>query len=97
MDDDAGLICVCSFYGRLIWPEAAKMSDCHFCVCWWDGGEVRRTYLPDRPGADAYARARHGIVVMLVPSQPWPTKEQVMAACAGNSVQPPAHRTPPHL
>ena len=84
MTDDADTICTVSFYGRLIDPPAAAMSECHFCVSWWDGSVVRRTYLGDRPGAEAYAQARHGLISRLFPDRPWPTEAEVKAAAVGD-------------
>ncbi len=51
-----------------------------YLVLWWDGWEVHRTYLPDLPGADAVAAARHGIKVRLAAVDPMPSMEQVKAA-----------------
>lgn len=52
--------------------QSAAVAD-RWAVVWWSP-ERRESYFHEKPLADAYAAAHHGIVVPLLALAPWPGK-----------------------
>lgn len=69
IEDEDGLICVCTFYGRLVWPSPMEAD--RWCVVWW-APERCEAYFSDREKAVAYASYKRGVVVRLAALEPWP-------------------------